>query len=51
MSAYIDELVVIVAERQVGEVAVQVEDHVAVDVHEEVAPALLGVDETMHLQA
>ena len=41
----------VVAQREVREVAVQVEHDVAVDIHEEVASALLGVDEAVHLQA
>jgi hypothetical protein len=41
---------VVVAEREVGKVAMEVEDHVAVKVHEEVALALLEVDEPLHLK-
>lgn len=50
-SAYVNELVMIVAEREVGKVAVQIKDNVTVDIHEEVASALLGIDETMNLHA
>ncbi len=47
--AYVDELVMIVTERKIREVAVEVKDHIAIDINEEVPSALLRIDEAAHL--
>lgn len=39
----------IVAERQAREVAVKIENDVAINIHKEVALALLSIDEALHL--
>lgn len=41
---------VVVAKRELREVAVEVEDNIAINVNKEVALALLGVDEAVNLQ-
>lgn len=45
----VDEDVVVIAERQAVEVAVQIENHVSVDIDEVVALALLEVNEALLL--
>jgi hypothetical protein len=47
--AYVDELVMIVTERKIREVAVEVKDHIAIDINEEVPSALLRIDKAAHL--
>ena len=43
------ESLVVVAERKTGKVAVEVKHDIAIDVHEIIALALLGVDEPLDL--
>jgi len=41
---------VVIAERELREVAVEIEHHIAVDINKEVTLALLGVDEAVNLE-
>jgi hypothetical protein len=39
----------IVTEREIGEITVQIEDNIAININEEVSLALLGIDKSLHL--
>ena len=47
---YIDESIMIITKGQAVEVAVQVKDHISINIHEVVTLALLGIDESLDLK-